>query len=155
LIQVIFAAALDARDQFIHVKRLHDIVARPFVQSGNAIIQPAARRKDEDRRLVSASLHLVEHGKTVRIGKSKIEDDGGIAHRLQRDFGGSRIAGRVDVETGSRQRLRQKNRRAGCCPRPLVSASPRASSVRCQTIGWRTGLVEIARVQFPPFVSLM
>jgi hypothetical protein len=58
--------------------------------------------------LVSAPLHLVEHGKTVRIGKSKIEDDGGIAHRLQGDFGGSRIGRRVDIETGSRQRLRQK-----------------------------------------------
>jgi hypothetical protein len=73
-----------ARGKFVDLHRLYDIVVRPGIEPGHAILKRTARRLDDCRRHLPALAPMSQPGDAVTIRQAEIEHDriiGRTAHR--------------------------------------------------------------------------
>ncbi len=96
-----------AREQFVELERLDDVVVGAGVESAHAARQGVARRDDDDRRAVAARAHRLQHRDAVALRQAEVEQDEVEALGREGVLGGAAIAHPVDGEAGLAQRLAQ------------------------------------------------
>ncbi len=76
----------DARQHFLHVEGLGDIIVGAGIHAGDLVAPPLARGEDQHRHLALVAPPLLEHAQAVLLGKTEIEHHGvvrlGIAEKM-------------------------------------------------------------------------
>jgi hypothetical protein len=99
---------LQARDQFLHRKRLGEIVVGAFPQADHPVADTVARRQHQHRCGVVPAPHVAQQVEAVLVRQAEIENDRGIFHGRENVKGVADRSDRIGRKAALAQTLDQE-----------------------------------------------
>jgi hypothetical protein len=97
----------DARQQFLHVERLREIIVGARVHAGDLVAPAIACRQDDDRHLAVGPPPLFKDRNAVHLRQAEVEDDDVIGFGLAEEEPFFSVVRGVDGKARPRERLHE------------------------------------------------
>ncbi|EGE60812.1 peptidase [Rhizobium etli CNPAF512] len=97
----------DARQHFLDMKRLGDVIVGAGVDAGNLVAPAVARRQDQNRHGAAGAAPFLQHGDAVHLRQADIEDNGVIGLGIAEEMAFLAVERLVDDITRLLQRVGQ------------------------------------------------